>query len=115
VKTCPKVHELHNNLPDSALANHFVIGQSFRVPGLGLLVLSESQLPYWLVGPPLHTVLMLQLHRPTQLPLALTATIEELVSYDQEPVRALLLDADPEGGLPLGAWLTLDVTAKGVA
>jgi hypothetical protein len=85
----------------------FVIGQSFRVPGLGLLVLPAAPGPDWLASPALHTALALRLHRPGQPPLALPATIEELSRAPELPTRALLLDADP-GELPTGAWLALE-------
>jgi hypothetical protein len=85
----------------------FVIAASFRVPGLGLLVLSTVPAPTWLSAYPLHTALPLRLHRLGQLPLALPATIEELARDDQPPARALLLAADPGGALPAGAWLEL--------
>jgi hypothetical protein len=92
----------------SASASLFFIGQSFRVPGLGLLVLPTAPAPDWLASPALHTALALQLHRPGQPPLRLPATIEELSRGPQLPTRALLLDADPGGPLPAGAWLALE-------
>lgn len=85
----------------------FVVADSFRVPGLGLLVLPTAPAPTWLDAHPLHTALPLRLHRPGQPPLALPATIEELARDDQPPTRALLLAADPGGPLPAGAWLEL--------
>ncbi len=85
----------------------FIIARSFRVPGLGLLVLPAAPAPAWLATPPLHTALALCLHRPGQPPLPLPATLEELAHDDQPPARALLLDADPGGPLPAGAWLAL--------
>jgi len=91
----------------SASTSPFVIGQSFRVPGLGLLVLPAAPAPAWLISPALHTTLALQLHRPGQLPIALLATIEELSRSPEPPTRALLFDADPGGTLPTGAWLAL--------
>ena len=94
----------------SASASPFVIAQSLRVPGLGLLVLPATPVPEWLPIPALYTVLSLQLHRPEQPPLALLATIEELSSAPGPPTRALLLDADPGGKLPIGAWLSLTLT-----
>jgi hypothetical protein len=92
----------------SVSASPFVVGQSFRVPGLGLLVLPAAPAPDWLAGPALHTALALRLHRPGQPPLALPATIEELSRDPEPPTRALLLDADPGGELPAGAWLALE-------
>jgi hypothetical protein len=90
--------------PDAA---SFRIGRSFRVPGLGLLVLPIAPAPDWLAQPALHTSLALRLHRAGQPPLPLPATIEELAHDDQAPTRALLLDADPGGPLPEGALLEL--------
>jgi hypothetical protein len=85
--------------------NLFIVAQSIRVPGLGILVLPTAYAPEWLANLPLHTDLALHLHRPSQPSIALTATIEEL-NYDSQPTtRALLLDADPDGGLPLGSHL----------
>lgn len=91
----------------SASAPTFVISQSFRVPGLGWLVLPATPAPNWLAGPTLHTALALRLHRTGQPPLLLPATIEEISRAPEPPTRALLLDADPNGGLPIGAWLSL--------
>lgn len=86
-------------------ASDFVVSRSLRLPGLGLLVLPAAPAPAWLAGADLHTPLALQLHRPGQPPLALTATIEELTTSGEPPTRALLLDADPGGALPPRAWL----------
>ncbi|GAB3635307.1 hypothetical protein GCM10027422_08970 [Hymenobacter arcticus] len=85
----------------------FVVATSFRVPGLGLLVLPAPPAPAWLGAHPLHTALLLRLHCPGQPPLALPATIEELDRAGELPARALLLDADPGGPLPTGAWLEI--------
>lgn len=90
--------------PGSAV---FFVAASLRVPGLGLLVLPVAPAPAWLAAHPLHTALRLRLHRPGQPPLPLPATIEELARDTQPPARALLLDADPGGPLPAGAWLEL--------
>ncbi len=88
----------------------FVIARGLRVPGLGLLVLPAAPAPAWLAAMPLHTALALRLHRPGQPPLPLPATLEELAHGEEPPVRALLLDADPGGPLPAGAWLTLAIS-----
>lgn len=85
----------------------FVIGRSFRVPGLGLLVRPIAPAPAWLASAELHAALALRLHRPGQPPLTLPATVEELAPADEPPSRALLLDADPGGALPPGAWLEI--------
>ncbi|MDJ0364345.1 hypothetical protein QMK33_04220 [Hymenobacter sp. H14-R3] len=90
----------------------FVVTSSFRVPGLGLLVLPAPPAPAWLGAHPLHTTLLLRLHRPGQPPLALPATIEELARADEPPTRALLLDADPGGILPAGTWLQITDTEQ---
>ncbi|MVN76319.1 hypothetical protein GO988_08275 [Hymenobacter sp. HMF4947] len=86
----------------------FSIRSSFRVPGLGLLVLPAAPAAAWLAAQPLHTVLGLALHRPGQPPLPLPGTIEELAHADEPPTRALLLDADP-GELPAGAYLEVGI------
>ncbi len=88
-------------------AGAFWVGHSFRVPGLGLLVLPAAPAPGWLAAPALHTTLALRLHRPGQPPLPLPATLEELSHEGQPPARALLLDADPGGPLPPSTWLEL--------
>jgi hypothetical protein len=92
----------------SASTNSFVIDQSFRIPGLGLLVLPCPPAPSWLASLPLHTILVLQLHCPSQLPLPVFATIEEISRAMELPIRTLLFSTDPNGELPLGAWLTLE-------
>ncbi|QKG58277.1 hypothetical protein GKZ68_17590 [Hymenobacter sp. BRD128] len=89
-------------LPSAAA---FVVSRSLRLPGLGLLVLPALPAPTWLASAGLHTALALQLHRPGQPPLSLTATIEELTPADGPPTRALLLEADLGDSLPLHAWL----------
>ena len=95
-------------------ANRFLIDTSFRIPGLGLLVLPASPAPAWLTQAALHTALELRLHRLGQPALALPATIEELGRADQPLARALLLDADP-GALPAGAWLeAVTILPKGL-
>lgn len=84
----------------------FVVRGSFRVPGLGLLLLAAPPAPAWLAGPALHTAVQVRLHSPGQPTLLLPATIEELAHDGQPPARALLLDADPSPP-PVGAWLEL--------
>lgn len=91
--------------PDS-----FLIGRSFRVPGLGVLVLPTAPAPDWLASYALHTALALHLHRPGYPPLPLPATVEELAAEGEPATRALLLDADPGGELPVGAWLARSAT-----
>jgi hypothetical protein len=91
----------------SAPASPFIIAKTFRLPGLGLLLLPAHP-PDWLTHPPLHTALRLQLHRPNQLPLPLIATLEELAYDLQTPMRALLLDTDLTGESLAESWLTLE-------
>jgi hypothetical protein len=86
-------------------AGAFVVHHSFRLPGLGLLVLPVLPAPAWLASPGLHTALMLQLHRHGLEAILLLATVEELTPTDGLPTRALLLEADPGGSLPPGSWL----------
>ncbi len=90
-------------LPPGAL----LIDRSFRVPGLGLLVLPTAPAPSWLARLELHTAKEVQLHRPGQPPLLLPATIEELTLADQPATRAVLLDADPGRDIPAGTWLQI--------
>lgn len=85
----------------------FAVARSFRVPGLGLLLLPAAPPPDWLAAFPLHTALTLRLHRPGEAPLPVVATIEEIAHADEPPARALLLDADPAGPVTPQAWLEL--------
>jgi hypothetical protein len=85
-------------------ASALVVRGSFRVPGLGLLVLPALPAPAWLATPALHTAVQVQLYCPDQPAVLLPATVEELAHDGQAPTRALLLDADP-GAPPTGAWL----------
>lgn len=85
----------------------FAVARSFRVPGLGLLLVPAPPLPNWLAAFPLHTALQLLLHRPGELESQVLATIEELAFSDQPLVRALLLDANPPGPVTSQAWLQL--------
>lgn len=85
----------------------FAVARSFRLPGLGLLLLPAAPPPNWLAAFPLHTALELRVHRPGEPPLPVIATIEELAHADEPPARALLLDADPAGLVADQAWLEL--------
>lgn len=87
------------------ISEPFLVERSFRVPGLGLLVLPAGPAPAWLAGPALHTALALRLHCPGRPALLLPATIEELAQDGQPGTRALLLDTDPGGPLLPGSWL----------
>ena len=87
------------------LLSAFVVETSFRVPGLGVLVLPLAPTPAWLVAYALHTPLHLRLEvagRPTTL---LTGTVEEMAHNNQPPRRTLLLDFDPGGPLLAGSRL----------
>ena len=95
-----------STLPTGSSAEAFVVRGSFRVPGLGLLLLAALPSPIWLAAPALHTAVQVRLHSPGQPALLLPATIEELAHDEQPPTRALLLDADPSPP-PAGAWLEL--------
>ena len=91
----------------SACNSPFIIGRSFRVPGLGVLVL-PTRVPDWLASHPIHTALTCRLHCPNQPPLPLIATVEEL-EYDlQITARALLLDVDPAQAILTQSWLSLE-------
>jgi hypothetical protein len=92
-------------MPPSASA--FVVSRSFRLPGLGLLVLPVVPIPAWLASTDLHTSLAVQLYCPGRPSLLLTATSEEITPADGPLTRALLLDADPDLLAP-GAWLELE-------
>ena len=81
-----------------------MVETSFRVPGLGVLVLPAPPAPAWLAAVPLHAALSLE--ATGLLPAATIAgTVEELARDDQPPRRALLLDFDPGGPLPAGTRL----------
>ena len=83
----------------------FVVESSFRVPGLGVLVLPAAPRPAWLQAYALHTALPLHLLSQGQPPQLLTGTVEEL-AHEGEPLRrALLLDFDPGGALLAGTQL----------
>ena len=90
-------------MPD--LSEEFVVETSFRVPGLGLLVLPAQPVPAWLAAYPLHTALACGLQAEGLPPATATGTVEELAHDGQPPRRALLLDFDPGGPLPAGTRL----------
>ncbi|HET9502260.1 MAG TPA: hypothetical protein VFO93_01880 [Hymenobacter sp.] len=86
-----------------------VVETSFRVPGLGVLVVpAAGPAATSLAAHALHTALALRLLAEGQPPLALTGTIEELTHEGQPPRRTLLLDFDPGGPLPAGTRLRLE-------
>lgn len=83
----------------------FVVEASFKLPGLGLLVLPTVPEPSWLMAYSLHTALAVMLPPSIRYPLSVIGTIEE-VSYECQPQRrALLLDFDPITPLPAGIFL----------
>lgn len=83
-----------------------VVAASFRVPGLGVLAVpAAGPAAASLAAYALHTALAVSLVDESQL--ALTGTVEELTHDGQPPRRALLLDFDPGGPLPVGARLRL--------
>jgi hypothetical protein len=85
-----------------------VLETSFRVPGLGVLVVpAAGPAAADLAAYALHTALTLTLLAEGQPPVVLTGTIEELTHDGQPPRRALLLDFDPGGPLPIGTLLQL--------
>lgn len=83
-----------------------VVESSFRVPGLGVLAVPAAPAA-GLAAYALHTALALTLRVAGQLPQFLTGTVEEIAHDGQPPRRALLLDFDPGGPLPIGASLHL--------
>jgi hypothetical protein len=85
-----------------------VVASSFRLPGLGVLVLPTEPVPAWLATCALHTAVAVTLLAQGHSPTALTGTAEELTHDGQPPRRALLLDFDPGGPLPSGARLQIE-------
>ena len=85
-----------------------VLETSFRVPGLGVLVVPAAPAVAQLAPYALHTALAVTLLVDGQPPLALTGTVEELAHDGQPPRLALLLDFDPGGPLPSGTRLHIE-------
>ncbi len=85
-----------------------VLETSFRVPGLGVLVVPAAPAAAALMAYALHTALAITLLIEGQPSLALTGTVEELAHDDQPPRRALLLDFDPGGPLSSGTHLHIE-------
>lgn len=83
----------------------FVIETSFKLPGLGLLVLPAAPEPNWLMAYSLHTALNVMLPSSIQHPLPVIGTIEEISHSGQSERRALLLDFDPNTPLSPGICL----------
>ena len=92
------------------LQTDFVVKTSFRLPGLGLLVLPASPVPAWLTAYALHTALSVTLLIEEQPPISLIGTVEELARDGQPTQRALLLDFAPDSLLPPGARLQIAET-----
>jgi hypothetical protein len=87
----------------------FVVASSFRLPGLGLLVLPAAPLPHWLAIYDLHTALAITLPPGIQPHHSIIGTVEE-VSQDDQAQRALLLDFDPDTSLAPGIHLQASET-----
>lgn len=77
------------------LSVSFIIASSFRLPGLGMLVIPRSPEPDWLSSLPLHTPLTITLPRDNQSSIApLIGTVEEIQHDNSRSRRALLIDLD---------------------
>jgi hypothetical protein len=91
------------------LLTPFAVETSFRLPGLGLLVLPVAPEPGWLAAYDLHTALSITVSSNTQIALPILGTVEEIV-HDSQVRRALLLDFDPSISLPVGTCLQASET-----
>ena len=89
----------------SEFSEPFVVEASFRLPGLGLLVLPAAPEPSWLTAYSLHTALTIVLPPSIQHPPSVIGTIEEISHDSQSQRRALLLDFAPDTSLPSGIYL----------
>jgi hypothetical protein len=88
------------------LLSPLIIESTFRLPGLGLLVLPDTPEPDWLTDYALHTAFAVTLpFSDIQSPLPVVGTIEEISREGQLPRRALLLDFDPGDLLKVGVQL----------
>ncbi|RZJ93346.1 MAG: hypothetical protein EOO60_04790 [Hymenobacter sp.] len=85
----------------------FLIATSFRLPGLGLLVVPAPPSPTWLADYALHTALSIALFIEGQQPVYSIGTVEELTHANQPIQRALLLDFAPDNLLPVGTRLKI--------
>jgi hypothetical protein len=89
----------------SEISVHFVVGNSFRLPGLGLLVLPVVPAPSWLTDYDLHTALAITVPLGTQPFQSTIGTVEEIARDGQLKQRALLLDVDPNISIVSGTRL----------
>ena len=87
------------------LSEAFVVESSFRLPGLGLLVLPLAPEPSWLAAYELHTAFTVLLPASLHPPSSIIGTLEEIAHDSQATRRALLLDFNPDISLPLGTCL----------
>jgi hypothetical protein len=87
------------------LSAPFIVETSFRLPGLGLLVIPASPIPAWLATYDLHTALSITILPDAQLSKTIVGTVEELTQTGQPKQRALLLDFDPDTSLAPGTCL----------
>jgi len=85
----------------------FVIAASFRLPGLGILVLPVVPAPFWLSEYALHTALEVTLLVENLSPNTFIGTVEELTHDDQPTQRALLLEFSLNSALLPGTRLKL--------
>ena len=85
----------------------FVVEASFRLPGLGLLVLPAAPEPDWLLAHSLHTALAVTM--PSNIPhsSSIIGTIEEIAHEEQPQRQALLLDFDPGTSMSPGICLRI--------
>lgn len=83
----------------------FRIEASFRIPGLGTLVLPVGPTPTWLAECTLHTTWVITILIEGQLPYSTFGTVEELAHEGQLPHRTLLLDFNLGAPLPNGSHL----------
>jgi hypothetical protein len=83
----------------------FVVETSFRLPGLGLLVLPAIPEPSWLLTHSLHTAFTVTLPPSIQHTSPIIGTVEEISYSGQTERRALLLNFDPIAPLPSGIYL----------
>lgn len=90
-------------MPD--LSAPFIVEASFRLPGLGLLVVPALPAPSWLADYDLHTALTITLPTSEQHSEPIVGTVEEIAQADQLERRALLLDLGATILLPVGTYL----------